>query len=311
MTARADAECMNERIMVGFDGTPSSVEAVMWAAHEADVRRLPMRIASCFAMPALVGIDALGWGAGAAFETARTVADLALQDVLVTVTAVYPEVVVTTELSSGPVDEVLLEHVERDDLVVVGASNHPGAAAFWLGSTPRHLVHRNPCAVVVVRGPASRGGPDRMVVGIDGSPAAQRALNWAADEADIHHVSLVVVHSWSLGDDHTSAERDMAQIDAACVLDRAVESARGRCGATVRAVLVEAGPVAGLLGVVRDGDHLVLGSRGRGAVRSGLFGSTVNGVLDAAAVPVVVVRAEPVEPHDPSSVDDAELAGVR
>ncbi|MBK5333949.1 MAG: universal stress protein, partial [Ilumatobacteraceae bacterium] len=45
-----------------------------------------------------------------------------------------------------------------------------------------------------------------------------------------------------------------------------------------------------LLETVRDGDLLVVGSRGRGALAARLFGSTVNTVLDRCAVPVVVVR---------------------
>jgi len=38
----------------------------------------------------------------------------------------------------------------------------------------------------------------------------------------------------------------------------------------------------------------VLGSRGRGAVRAGMFGSTVNSVLDEAAVPVAVLREDAI-----------------
>jgi nucleotide-binding universal stress UspA family protein len=63
-----------------------------------------------------------------------------------------------------------------------------------------------------------------------------------------------------------------------------------------------------VLGVVRDGDHLVLGSRGRGGVRSGLFGSTVNGVLGVAAVPVAVVREAPSDVANAASRDG--LVGV-
>jgi nucleotide-binding universal stress UspA family protein len=46
---------------------------------------------------------------------------------------------------------------------------------------------------------------------------------------------------------------------------------------------------------VRDGDLVVVGWRGRGAVRAGLFGSTVNNVLEQSAVPVVVVRGTPAD----------------
>jgi nucleotide-binding universal stress UspA family protein len=48
--------------------------------------------------------------------------------------------------------------------------------------------------------------------------------------------------------------------------------------------------VTAVLDSVQDGDLLVLGSRGRGAVVSSVLGSTVMGVLDHAMVPVVFVR---------------------
>jgi nucleotide-binding universal stress UspA family protein len=83
------------------------------------------------------------------------------------------------------------------------------------------------------------------------------------------------------------------RVDAACVLDDSIRLARERGAADVSDVLVEGGPAVALVGEVRDGDLLVLGSRGRGAVVAGLFGSTVNAVLERAAVPVVVVRHRP------------------
>ena len=302
---------MNEKITVGYDGTASSVESVMWAVNEAGVRGVPLRVVSCFGVPALAGGAALGWGAGEAFDAARSAADIGLVEIRATIAAVHPDLAFTTELSSAPVDVALLAEAGADDVVVVGgSSSRLGAAAFWLGSTPRDLVHHSPCAIVVVRGGASRGGPDRIVVGADGSAASDRAVRWAADEADLHHTTLLVVHSWKVpyGDD--VAGRDVARIDAAVVLERAVESARERCGATVESRFVEGGPVAGLLDAVRDGDLLVLGSRGRGPVRSGLFGSTANSVLDAAAVPVVVVREHPVDEHDVPSPQAAALAAA-
>ena len=64
--------------------------------------------------------------------------------------------------------------------------------------------------------------------------------------------------------------------------------------------LVEGNAPSAILDSLRDGDLLVMGSRGRGAVRSGLFGSTVYNVLDHSAVPVVVVRG--VEDRDPAAI---------
>lgn len=62
---------------------------------------------------------------------------------------------------------------------------------------------------------------------------------------------------------------------------------------TVTGILIENRAVSAVLDTLRDGDLLVVGSRGRGGVRSRLFGSTVNSILDHASVPVVVVRADP------------------
>ena len=166
--------------------------------------------------------------------------------------------------------------------------------AFWLGSTARHLVHHAPCPVVVIRGAASRGRPDRVVVGVDGSSASDRALRWAADEADLHQIELSIVHGWWYPyETRTNAAeqaRDLTRIDAAGVLEEAERLARDCCGAEVTGQLVEGSPPSAILDSLRDGDLLVMGSRGRGAVRSGLFGSTVYNVLDHSAVPVVVVR---------------------
>ena len=67
-------------------------------------------------------------------------------------------------------------------------------------------------------------------------------------------------------------------------------TARERCAASVSGLLVERSPASGLLETVRDGDLLVLGSRGRGAIAAGLLGSTVNSVVEHVAVPVAVVR---------------------
>lgn len=149
---------------------------------------------------------------------------------------------------------------------------------------------------------------NRIVVGFNGTESSSEALRWAGDEADRHGVELVVVHAWhypySSSDSTWMQARDLMEIDAACTLDRAVETARERCSAVVVGALVESGPVEALLDTARDGDILVLGSRGWGALRSRFFGSTANSVLDAADVPVVVVRADPDEDH--STNHDAE-----
>ena len=284
---------MTKKITVGYDGSAPSSEAVMWAAAEAKTRGARLRIVSCYEIP-LAGDAVSGWAATEAYSSLIDGCRAALDQIRDVVVEANPGIEIDLEASAGPASTALVENVDPDDLIVVGASGHHGAAAFWLGSTPRHVVRHSRCPVVVVRGGASRGCPDRVVVGIDGSPSSEDALRWAGDEADRHGIPLIVVHGWLypyLPVDTTSSQaRDLTNVDAACLLERAVESVREEFGAEVDGELVEAGPVTALLETVRDGDLLVIGSRGRGALAANLFGSTVNSVLDQCPVPVVVVR---------------------
>lgn len=283
---------MTKEIIVGYDGSPPSTEAALWAASEAKVRGSVLRIVSCFDVP-VVGDPMSGWTA-TTYPSLIDASNMALAKIKEVVTTVSPGVEIINEALAESPAFALVDSADAEDLIVVGASSHQGAAAFWLGSTARHVVRHSPCPVVVVRGTASRGRPDRVVVGIDGSAMSNRALAWAGEEADRHHVGLLIVHAWLypyLPVDTSSAQaRDLLSVDARCVLDRAIESAREQFSAEVSGQLVEGAPATSLLETVRDGDLLVIGSRGRGALAANLFGSTVNHVLDGSAVPVVVVR---------------------
>ncbi len=285
---------MSETVNVGYSGSDTSAEAVTWAATEAAVRGAALRIITCVEMPVVSGEAALGWNSGEAYEAIRAGSVSASDEMAAKVKAMHPTLAVTAEVIPGPASSALLTDTAATDFIVVGASSHEGAAAFWLGTTPRQLVHNSPCPVAVIRGAATRGAPDRIVVGIDGSETSDAAVKWAADEADRHRVNLHLVHGWSYAyapvDASATQARDLTEVDADCTLNRSIDLARERCGGTVTGQLVETSAVTALLEAVRDGDLLVLGSHGHGGLRNRLLGSTVNSVLDAAAVPVVVVR---------------------
>ena len=283
---------MTKHIVVGFDGTESSRNAVLWAAAEANVGNAALRIVSCYELP-IAGEASIGWSATAVSSVLLEDAERRVVDVRTEVSTAFPDLEVIADVSAGPADVVLVDGVDIDDLVVVGASRHEGSSAFWLGTTARYAVRHSAAPVVVVRGAATGIPPTRVVVGVDGSPDSLEALRWAGDEADRHGVNLVIVHSWNYPylpvDAGASQARDLTKVDAACVLDQAMEVARDRFAAGVKGLLVEDSAPSALLASVHDGDLLVLGSRGRGAIRARLFGSTVNAVLDEAAVPVVVI----------------------
>ncbi len=292
------ARKVSGKVVVGYNGSDSSAEAVMWAANEARVRQVPLRLVSCFELPVGVAEASLGWGVRTAYESIRDAATESLVKIQTTLREDFPTVTFTSDVPPGPAATALLSNVSAGDLVVVGSSSHQGATAFWLGTTPRQLVRHSPAPVAVVRGAASRGNPDRIVVGVDESGAADLAVEWAADEADLHGVELVLVHGWTypyaLSNAESTRAQEITQIDADTTLVRAVTAARERCGATVTGMLVEGTATSALLETVRDGDLLVVGSRGRGGLKARIFGSTVNSILDSCSIPVVVVRADDV-----------------
>ena len=221
-------DLMSEQIIVGYDGTSSSAEAVLWATHEAACRKVRLRIVSCYDIP-FAGEAGFGWAATESINDLLATTDRRLQEVRDMAVHAHPSVNVQTVTSAGPPAVALLDGLRSNDMVVLGASGHHGKAAFWLRSTPRALIRHSPCPVVVAHGAVSRGRPDRVVVGIDGSASSERTLRWAASEADLHHAPLVVVHSWwyphFVAEDGRSQARDLTQVDAECVLDP-----RGRAG---------------------------------------------------------------------------------
>ncbi len=284
---------MTKQIVVGFDGFESSEAAVQWAAYEALERSVPLHIVTSYHIP-VGGDPILGWTATETMLTIKESSDEELRRIAKSTGLAFPGLEVQMTTSHLAPATALVQLAEADDIIVVGASKHEGAAAFWLGSTTRSVVHHSPCPVVVVYGAATMGRPNRVVVGVDGSPASDDALRWAGDAADRYGVPLEVVHGWMYPyppvDTGSTQAAELLEIDAACTLERSLEVARERFGVDVVGHLVETSPVAALLRTVQDGDLLVVGSRGRGAIKSALLGSTVHQVLDRSSVPVVVVR---------------------
>lgn len=291
---RGHPEAMSSKITVGYDGSASATEAVLWAAHEAAARNVPLRIVSCYHVPAFTTIVS-SWALEEIYAKLREAADADLQKIRAQVEQAQPELAVTCETNPNSPNGVLVDGATSGDLIVVGASGQSGLEGLLLGSTARSVVRHSPCPVVVVRGAVSRGRPDRVVVAVDGSELSDPALAWAGEEADRHGVPLVIVHAWSYPYIPTATyeqTRGLTEVDAAIAVDRAAEATRAKYASPVERVLVEGSPVAAILNSVRDGDLLVLGSHGRGALLSGLLGSVVNSVLDRAEVPVVVVRSD-------------------
>lgn len=156
--------------------------------------------------------------------------------------------------------------------------------------------------------------PGTIVVGLDGSPAAERALDWAITQAVREHRQLTLAHAIdefrSVWADPTgisrptvsAALRDDAQAmmrwARAHVVERAPDLA-------VHEATWNVDPRTMLLELAQTAHAVVVGSRGRGPVASLLLGSVGVALIRHAACPVVVVR-----PGSPGVVRHGVLVGA-
>lgn len=164
--------------------------------------------------------------------------------------------------------------------------------------------------------------PGAVVVGLDGSAAAEQALGWAAAQAVLERRALVLVHALAPLAGLTSGWIDQAGIDAVALREADRVEARALLLAAqlrlherhpdldVVPVLRDGDPRAVLADAARDASLLVLGSRGRGRLASLLLGSVSAALARHASLPTVVVRDGGSAVADPLGHPGGVLVGV-
>jgi nucleotide-binding universal stress UspA family protein len=140
-----------------------------------------------------------------------------------------------------------------------------------------------------------------ILVAVDGSTHADRALDEAIDIARGSHARLTIITG--AAEPRTASMIAMASGAAAALgpalmqqAERVLRSAVERVpdDVSVTTVLTEEPIRHAILKRIEEGGHdlVVMGSRGRGAVRSALLGSVSHFVLHHSPVPVLVVHAD-------------------
>lgn len=283
-----------QAITVGYDGSAASKHAVRWASVEAATRGSTLRIVSCYSVPVVASpwIPSIPIDLEAIEQSARDDVRAQVDELL----GRYPDLAVETAVVLGQPGDTLVGLGPSSSMIVVGASGAGAARTAVLGSVAHDVARTAPCPVVLVPEVEIVEEISAIVVGVDGSPSSERAVEWAIDEADLHGAELRVVHAWEYpyspiaGDDRQA--REITEIDADLVLQQAVAAARERGASAVTGSTVEGGAAAALTAAAEDAQLLVVGSRGRGGFRSLLFGSVAHAVARHASCPVVVLRDE-------------------
>ena len=148
-----------------------------------------------------------------------------------------------------------------------------------------------------------------ILIAADGSPDAEQALRQAIDLAECQHARLTIFTSvvsppagaymGATGGAAATLAVD-ARTEAETILRKAAETVPD--GVSVNTVLSGDPVRPALIRQIETGAHdlVVMGSRGRGALRSVLLGSASHYVLHHSPVPVLIVHAEAQsEPKEP------------
>lgn len=281
------------REAVGVDGSETALKAVRWAAADARLHRVPLRLVCAVPdAPEAVGrglteirAERPGWLAQAV-NAAHAAAD---------------GVELEQELRHGRPGQVLLDESRYARRLVVGAR---GLSEFTgvrlaLGSTAELVAMRSHCPVVVVpdRAELEGSGTRPVIVGVDGSRIGESALEAAYAEASVRGVPLIAVHVWSdVAADEWFAPGsggwEEIRADAERVLAERLAGWQEKYpDVSVERVVVRDRPVRFLVEHAAQAQLLVVGSRGRGGITGMLIGSTSRALLHCTPCPMLVMRA--------------------
>jgi nucleotide-binding universal stress UspA family protein len=148
---------------------------------------------------------------------------------------------------------------------------------------------------------STKSGP--IVVGVDGTPASNRALGWALDEAVVRGCPLHVVNVWNFEPmtDWTETAEQRARIESEQVLEKALlTESRGRAELPVIVRQSRRGTAAEVLEQASEGaSMLVVASHTGHRMRQIVLGSTSTHCVRHAHAPIVVIPVDDREHAEP------------
>jgi nucleotide-binding universal stress UspA family protein len=289
-------------IVVGVDSSSGAAHALRWAARESALRGLPLTALMAWDYLDQHGLTSIGFDPAFTEADASAAVDAFVRGAL----GASAATAVTRRVVCDRPARALLDASRDADLLVVGARGLGGFRGLLLGSVSQQCLHHATSALAIVHAqdepaePAEPAAPtgERIVVGIDGSGTADRALQWAVDEARLRQANLDVVHAWRSPIPHLGAAPHASMSVGPLEFERAAER---MLAAAVRRVditglpapverIVTSGSAAwAILEVSKGADLVVVGSRGLGGFKGMVLGSVSHQVATHAQCPVVVI----------------------
>ena len=282
-------------IVVGVDGSAASRAAVDWAARDAALKGLSLKVVHVLTPPMVMVFPEVPLPPGY-LKWQEEEAGKILADATRVAAEAAKDIAVSTEILSGPSIPTLVDVSEGAGMMVVGCRGHGALARGLLGSVSNALVHHSRCPVAVIHDddplmPHPSQAP--VVVGVDGSPASEKALAIAFEEASLRGVDLLAVHAWSDSTVFEFPGTDWSTLQAMgeeTLSERLAGWQERYPDVLVRRSVVADRPARQLIEQAASAQLLVVGSHGRGGFAGMLLGSVSTAVVNAARNPVIVAR---------------------
>ncbi|MEU7472033.1 universal stress protein [Streptomyces sp. NPDC044984] len=298
---------MARTITVGLDGSPESRAAAEWAAREAALRQMPVRLLHVWqpvpepmAQAPLLGAEThQHWTERIPREAAE---GLRLR---------HPGVEVTTEQRAGTPAEALLDATRDAELLVLGSRALSGLAGFLIGSVGQSVVARTEVPVILVRAgeqaadehvkdpagiPSAATGFRPVVLGLDTDSPDETVITFAFEEARRREATLTVVQGWNLPPYYVYSlaagvdpREDIVREQAAALTEALLPWREKYPDVEVTEASRLGSPAGHLVDASHDASLVVVGRRIRRSPFGVHIGAVAHAVMHHATAPVAVV----------------------
>ncbi|MFF8395250.1 universal stress protein [Streptomyces sp. NPDC016172] len=294
---------MRPPVLAGLDGSEGAAAAADWAAREAALRGVPLRL--LHASPPLPGTAVPGPVA----DRLRHMGARLLQRTVAELTDRYPDLQVEDAQADDPPACALLTAARDAGLLVVGTRGTGGFEGLAVGSVALRTAAAAPCPVVFVphrpgafiEGTPAAGRGRQVVLGFDAHRPVGEVAAFAFSAAEARKARLRVVQAWAFPAESVSprtlvvTEEDRAAWEDQEVLRlsdalRPWQEKYPRVVVGADVMLLH--PAEALLNASRGADLLVVGRRTERLAPEGRLGPVTHAVLHHTRCPVAVV------PHD-------------
>ncbi len=282
---------MTQHIVIGIDGSEPSRSAIDWGMRRARATHSDVLLLH-------VVDDTFLSDSPVFIGEAREAGERLIAEDKAYAEGVEPDVKVLTEIIIGHPAHEFERASSTASLIVLGTHKGSKAPARFFGTKgiKAAAVAHSPVAIIPVEDNSARSG---VVVGVDTSEASEKAVEFAASEADRTGQKLTAVYAWTppvtpgleylwseqlLSSQKESAEEAMS-IALAGICEKYPDL-------VLEKKVIQSPPVSALVTEAEHAQLLVVGNRGRSGLTRLLLGSVSHGVLSNITAPTVIARTK-------------------